>query len=78
MLSLKYDLCALQADEERNYHIFYQLCASSHLPEFKPLKLSKALPYCSSLHLHLTAFQGAVRVWERTSGTRVSDHWCQQ
>ncbi|XP_076851437.1 unconventional myosin-Va isoform X5 [Brachyhypopomus gauderio] len=31
-----------QADEERNYHIFYQLCASSRLPEFKALKLGGA------------------------------------
>ncbi|XP_055088211.1 unconventional myosin-Va isoform X2 [Periophthalmus magnuspinnatus] len=31
-----------QADEERNYHIFYQLCASAHLPEFKILKLGHA------------------------------------
>uniref|UniRef100_A0A8C9T924 Myosin VA n=1 Tax=Scleropages formosus TaxID=113540 RepID=A0A8C9T924_SCLFO len=31
-----------QADEERNYHIFYQLCGSTHLPEFKDLKLGPA------------------------------------
>lgn len=31
----------LQADDERNYHIFYQLCATASLPEFKELALSK-------------------------------------
>ncbi|CAN9499418.1 unnamed protein product [Ophioblennius macclurei] len=31
-----------QAENERNYHIFYQLCASSHLPEFKAFKLGCA------------------------------------
>ncbi|XP_058243410.1 unconventional myosin-Va isoform X7 [Hemibagrus wyckioides] len=34
-----------QADEERNYHIFYQLCASSYLPEFRTLKLSNATEF---------------------------------
>ncbi|KAK7895777.1 hypothetical protein WMY93_021102 [Mugilogobius chulae] len=29
-----------QAEDERNYHIFYQLCASSSLQEFKDLGLS--------------------------------------
>uniref|UniRef100_A0A8B9K8D2 Myosin VB n=1 Tax=Astyanax mexicanus TaxID=7994 RepID=A0A8B9K8D2_ASTMX len=31
-----------QAEDERNYHIFYQLCASACLPEFKDLALSNA------------------------------------
>nr|XP_014351996.1 PREDICTED: unconventional myosin-Va [Latimeria chalumnae] len=31
-----------QAEEERNYHIFYQLCASAGLSEFKKLRLGSA------------------------------------
>ncbi|XP_073680092.1 unconventional myosin-Vb [Garra rufa] len=31
-----------QAEDERNYHIFYQLCASSSLPEFKDFTLTSA------------------------------------
>ncbi|XP_037109378.1 unconventional myosin-Vc isoform X2 [Syngnathus acus] len=31
-----------QAESERNYHIFYQMCACAHLPQFKALKLLSA------------------------------------
>ncbi|XP_066523254.1 unconventional myosin-Va [Hoplias malabaricus] len=31
-----------QASEERNYHIFYQLCACAQLPEYKALQLGSA------------------------------------
>ena len=35
-------LLAAQAQTERNYHIFYQLCASADLPELEKLELSEA------------------------------------
>lgn len=44
-----------QADEERNYHVFYQLCASSHLPEFKSLKLSKSPPHMMTYTLTVSS-----------------------
>ncbi|KAJ7987122.1 hypothetical protein DPEC_G00335480 [Dallia pectoralis] len=31
-----------QAEDERNYHIFYQMCASASLPDFKDLALTSA------------------------------------
>lgn len=36
-------LCVCQASAERNYHIFYQLCASRELPEMRSFKLGETL-----------------------------------
>lgn len=33
--------CGFQASSERNYHIFYQLCASRELPEMRSFKLGE-------------------------------------
>ncbi|XP_069602893.1 unconventional myosin-Vb isoform X2 [Ranitomeya imitator] len=47
-----------QAEDERNYHIFYQLCASSGLPEFADLSLSQAEDFFYSSQGGDTAIDG--------------------
>lgn len=43
--------CTCQASAERNYHIFYQLCASRELPEMRSFKLGETLlPECALVH----------------------------
>ncbi|XP_067090448.1 unconventional myosin-Va-like isoform X1 [Osmerus mordax] len=47
-----------QAHGERNYHIFYQLCASSHLQEFKALKLGSAEDFHCTNHGRSPVIEG--------------------
>ncbi|XP_037052818.1 unconventional myosin-Vb [Peromyscus leucopus] len=47
-----------QADDERNYHIFYQLCAAASLPEFKELALTCAEDFFYTSHGGNTAIEG--------------------
>nr|XP_057931095.1 unconventional myosin-Vc isoform X2 [Doryrhamphus excisus] len=45
-----------QAYNERNYHIFYQLCACAHLPQFKALQLMSAEEF------HYTGIGGNISI----------------
>uniref|UniRef100_A0A8C5LKQ1 Unconventional myosin-Vb n=1 Tax=Leptobrachium leishanense TaxID=445787 RepID=A0A8C5LKQ1_9ANUR len=47
-----------QAEYERNYHIFYQLCASSSLPEFAELALEPAEDFFYTMQGGDTAIDG--------------------
>ncbi|XP_052011714.1 unconventional myosin-Vb [Apodemus sylvaticus] len=47
-----------QADDERNYHIFYQLCAAASLPEFKELSLTCAEDFFYTAHGGNTSIEG--------------------
>ncbi|MBZ3869284.1 Unconventional myosin-Vb [Sciurus carolinensis] len=47
-----------QADDERNYHIFYQLCAAASLPEFKELALTCAEDFFYTSQGGDTAIEG--------------------
>ncbi|XP_019577042.2 unconventional myosin-Vb isoform X2 [Rhinolophus sinicus] len=47
-----------QADDERNYHIFYQLCAAASLPEFKELALTCAEDFFYASQGGDTAIEG--------------------
>ncbi|KAM9331037.1 unconventional myosin-Vb [Gastrophryne carolinensis] len=47
-----------QAEDERNYHIFYQLCASSGLPEFSELLLDQAEDFFYTSQGGDTAIEG--------------------
>ncbi|XP_038646436.1 unconventional myosin-Vb isoform X2 [Scyliorhinus canicula] len=47
-----------QAEDERNYHIFYQLCASANRPDFKELNLSSAEDYFYTTHGGDTLIEG--------------------
>ncbi|XP_038185510.1 unconventional myosin-Vb [Arvicola amphibius] len=47
-----------QAEDERNYHIFYQLCAAASLPEFKELSLTCAEDFLYTSHGGSTTIEG--------------------
>uniref|UniRef100_A0AAQ4NYS0 Myosin VC n=1 Tax=Gasterosteus aculeatus aculeatus TaxID=481459 RepID=A0AAQ4NYS0_GASAC len=57
-----------QADNERNYHIFYQMCSCAHLPEFEHLRLWLKEDFQSDVFKVLAAILHLGNVEIRNSG----------
>uniref|UniRef100_A0A7N8XZJ9 Methyl-CpG binding domain protein 3b n=1 Tax=Mastacembelus armatus TaxID=205130 RepID=A0A7N8XZJ9_9TELE len=64
-----------QASAERNYHIFYQLCASRELPEMRSLRLgeSQSQAYTSVCSQNITITAPSHDVWSIISTLHVPD-----
>ncbi len=60
----------LQSENERNYHIFYQMCACANQPEFKGLRLCECFCTCY-LTLNFICLGVAIHILESRERQRL-------